>query len=115
MKHQRIRTAAIAASTLGLAVGATLVSVGHAQAATRAVARPNIVTTWYCQSTSTLYNGSVTGYICTGSAIKTGLGWIDTPASGGGEQMDYLCRSFTYSVAYSDYYTVFGSTCTAQG
>lgn len=108
MKHQRIRTAAIAASTLGVAFGATFVSVAGAQA----VARPDVQAVWACQSLTSPFDGLVTGYTCHGSPTRTGIGWFELPTSGGAEQIEYVCTSFSPTLETSDLYTVNGSGCT---
>jgi hypothetical protein len=109
MKHRRIRTAAIAASTLGMAVGATLVAMGGAQAAVR----PDVQAVWLCQTLSGPYGTTVYGSTCTGGgAPKSGVGWFEVPSAGGANTIEYLCRSFTYSLESSDYYSVTGSSCT---
>jgi hypothetical protein len=109
MKHKCIRTAAIAASTLGMAVGATLMATGGAQAAVR----PDVQTVWVCQSLSTPYNGSVYGEMCQGGGTtKTGIGWFELYEAGGLDKIEYDCRSFAYSPETSDYYSVSGASCT---
>jgi hypothetical protein len=106
MKHQRVRAAVIAASTLGLATGATLAAADGAQAAVR----PAVSSNWECNTLSTPVGGVVYGDTCLG--YGTGVGWLQVSVGGGAYKTEYRCTSFTSAPETPVYYTVIGSGCT---
>jgi hypothetical protein len=103
MKHQRVRAAAIAAATLGLAAGATLATAGGAQAA----ARPAVASSWNCQSLSPLISGRVVGLVCSGHG--TGSGWL-----GLGGSPVYLCYNTPSPDPSGVGYDVNGTNCVTE-
>jgi hypothetical protein len=105
MKHQRVRAAAVAAATVGLALGATVTTAGGAQAA----ARPNVAGNWSCQSLGSITgpDDTVLGQPCTGAGLDAG--WF--ALTGGGDE--YFCQSFSAVRRLGIYYAVTGTGCEA--
>jgi hypothetical protein len=106
MKNQLIRTAATAAVTLGVAVGATLAAAGGAQA----LARPAVLSNWECNTLSSSFGGTVYGDTCIG--YGTGVGWLQVSTGGGAYKTEYRCSTFTSAPETPVYDTVTGSGCT---
>lgn len=85
MKYRHTRTAVTAVAALGLAMGATIIGAGSAQA---------VDSTWRCQVVSSpLVNGAANGSSCTG--VGTGTGWLAQPGADGEWTIVYRCDHFT--------------------
>jgi hypothetical protein len=102
MKYQHVRTAAIAAASLGLAAGTVLATAGGAEA----VARPAVNSHWECDTISGLSSGVVYAYGCSG--YGTGAGYIGYTI----EVNQYFCYVFSSTQVGVENYNVVGSRCT---
>jgi hypothetical protein len=107
MKHRFIRTAATAATTLGLAAGVTFVAAGSAQA---------VASNWLCNTLSPASGGVVYGTGCVGAGVNgTGVGWFEIYVGGGAYQIVYRCNSFSFTPQNQTAYYVTGTGCTLVG
>ena len=97
MKHRHTRIAVAAVATLGLAMGATVIGAGSAQA---------VSSLWQCHVISSSGPGVVLGYTCVGSG--GGTGWFVLEPAG---TIEYRCTGFSATLVSPGDYTVTGTGC----